>query len=135
MRWSLPPEIGKCEALKIIDLSRNHFRGELLIDHFSNMQYLEHLNISDNVRISGRLPRSLRQVHQSFHVTMHMLNGHAKRIIRNNRISFLFSSTIHGTVSYVRSSFWMRLLRDLKASTSSLLRCTMARALQTRKSG
>ena len=64
----LPPALGKCESLRKIDVSWNQLRGELTDEMFATLKDLESINISDNERIQGKIPRSLRQLRNLVHV-------------------------------------------------------------------
>lgn len=60
--WVLPPELGRCESLRKVDVSWNQLRGELTDEMFATLKDLESVNVSDNERITGPIPRSFRQL-------------------------------------------------------------------------
>jgi Leucine-rich repeat (LRR) protein len=62
LNWVLPPQLGKCKALRKLDLSHNAFRGELPPHTFGTLVDLDHLSVANNPRLSGAIPRELRQL-------------------------------------------------------------------------
>ena len=62
LSWVVPRTLTKCERLKRLDLSHNTFRGELPLQTFGTLTCLDSLNVSCNARISGDVPRELRQL-------------------------------------------------------------------------
>jgi len=68
--WTIPESIGKLEALVKLDLSENNFRGELPQQTLGTLGSLEYINISNNPRLSGKIPRELRQLRSLTHIDL-----------------------------------------------------------------
>ncbi|KAG9454992.1 hypothetical protein H6P81_007896 [Aristolochia fimbriata] len=60
LNGSIPPEIGRLQALYVLDLGLNNFSGEIP-DRLSNLTNLELLDLSVN-HLSGFIPQSLKNL-------------------------------------------------------------------------
>jgi Leucine-rich repeat (LRR) protein len=57
LSWVVPASLGMCAQLTSLDLSHNHFRGELPSQTFGTLGNLTNLNVSSNLRICGEVSR------------------------------------------------------------------------------
>lgn len=59
LSWVIPLTLGACTNLVKLDVSKNNFRGDLPAKVFGTLTKLESCNLSNNLKITGKVPKDL----------------------------------------------------------------------------